>query len=120
MVWEVDQNSSVGYAFQALGIPDELPEDIAIQLYRIIQESIQNIEKHSGAKNAEIQLIGLESQIVLTVEDDGVGFNQEENGSNGIGLYNIRKRVAYFGGDLSISAKPGEGAGIVVTIPLSK
>ncbi len=120
MVREVDQNSSVSYAFQALGIPDELPEDIAIQLYRIIQESIQNIEKHSGAKNAEIQLIGLESQIVLTVEDDGVGFNQEENGSNGIGLYNIRKRVAYFGGDLSISAKPGEGAGIVVTIPLSK
>lgn len=120
MVSEVNQNSPVTYAYQALDIPDDLPEDIAIQLYRIIQESIQNIEKHSSAENAEIQLIGQENQIVLTIEDDGVGFSQKENGLNGIGLYNIRKRVAYFGGDLSISAKPGEGVGIVVTMPLSK
>lgn len=120
MVKDVNQKSTIHYAFQSFDIPEGLPEDSAIQLYRIIQESIQNIEKHSSAENAEIQLIGQENQIVLTIEDDGVGFNQKENGSNGIGLYNIRKRVAYFGGDLSISAKPGEGVGIVVTMPLSK
>lgn len=120
MIREVDQNSSVNYAFQALDIPDDVPEEIAIQLYRIIQESIQNIEKHSSAKNAEIQLIGQDDHIVLTIEDDGVGFHQEENGSNGIGLYNIHKRVGYFAGDLSISSWPGEGTQILITIPLAK
>lgn len=120
MVKDVNQKSTIHYAFQAIDIPDDLPEDIAIQIYRIIQESIQNIEKHSGAKNAEIQIIGQEDQIVLTIDDDGKGFIPEENSTNGIGLYNIKKRVAYFGGELSISSKPGHGVQMVVTMPVAE
>lgn len=118
MVAEMNTKSTTQYAFQALDIPENMPEDIAIQFYRIIQESIQNIEKHSAAENAEIQLIGQDNQIVLTIDDDGTGFIPEQSSSNGIGLYNIKKRVAYFGGELSISSKPGHGVQMVITMPL--
>jgi len=119
MVHDVNQKSTINYAFQSFDIPEDLPEDIAIQFYRIIQESIQNIEKHSDAENAEIQIIGQEDQIVLTIDDDGKGFIPQENSRNGIGLYNIKKRVAYFGGELSISSQPGHGVQMVVTMPLA-
>ncbi len=120
MVNEVNQQSNIEYAFQALDVPVDLPEDVAIQFYRIIQESIQNIEKHSDAKNAEIQIIGQENQVVLTIDDDGNGFIPEESKTNGIGLYNIRKRVAYFGGEFTISSEPGHGVQIVITMPLAQ
>ncbi|MCH8556676.1 MAG: hypothetical protein LAT84_02585 [Balneolia bacterium] len=118
MVREVNESSSVRYSFQAVDIPDDLPDEKAVQLFRIVQESIQNIEKHSRAQTAEIQLICVDGDIVVTIEDDGVGILPEENRSRGIGMYNIEKRVAYVGGKLSVASQPGDGVEIMVTMPL--
>ncbi|MCH8568502.1 MAG: hypothetical protein LAT67_09570 [Balneolales bacterium] len=119
VVRQTNESSSVVYSFQAIDMPDDLPDDKAIQIFRIVQESIQNIEKHSKAKKAEIQLIRLDDEIVVTIEDDGVGILPEKNKSKGIGLYNIEKRVAYIGGRLSVTSQPGNGVEIMVTMPLT-
>lgn len=120
MIDEYNENGSILYAFQTLNIDEDLAEETAAQIYRIVQEGVENIEKHSRANHAEIQLIQYDDQLVLTIEDDGDGFELNGSSTEGIGLDNIKKRVGYFGGDLSISSRPGEGTQILITIPLAK
>ena len=102
-----------------LDIPEKIPEDYSIQIYRIVQEAVQNIEKHSRATEAVIQFIGHTDQLILTIEDDGVGFEQEENRhSDGIGLGNIDKRVERLGGILEMTSQKQKGVQFLISIPL--
>ena len=118
MVHDFKQSSPIDYSFQAIDVPLSLSEEVAIQLYRIVQESLQNIEKHSQATVAEIQLIGHSDQLVLTIEDNGVGMEEESSVRNGIGMGNIKKRVSFLGGSVVVSSTPGTGVQLMVTIPL--
>jgi len=76
------------------GFPDSVPQQLALCVYRVIQESLQNIAKHSGAKAASITLQNLSNGIRLLIEDKGVGFDPEEvRKKTGIGLSSMRERV---------------------------
>ena len=99
-------------------LPDSIPPKQALCLYRIIQESLQNIAKHSGAKAAFITLQGLSNGIRLLIGDKGVGFDPEEvRKKAGIGLSSMRERVQLLNGEMSFVSKPGQGTQIEVFIP---
>ena len=90
-----------------------------LQLYRIVQELISNILKHSEAKEATIQLIRNEDSVNLIVEDDGKGFNPNEGiKGGGIGLSNLKARVNKLNGNFHIDSGKGAGTSISIDIPI--
>jgi signal transduction histidine kinase len=100
------------------GVPASLDEALTIALYRIVQEALQNIVTHSGARCATIELAGQSDVVVLRIVDDGCGFDVDATGSSGIGLANMRERLEPFNGLLSISSAPLLGTRIEVCVPM--
>lgn len=90
-----------------------------MSLYRISQELINNIIKHSEAKSVSIQLLKTKSHLVLVVEDNGKGFkfNSVEN-RNGIGLMNISSRAKAMNGEVNYQPSPQQGTVATIRIPL--
>jgi PAS domain S-box-containing protein len=100
---------------------DQDPDDlISTYIFRISQESINNIQLHSGATEVSVILQADDLGILLEIEDNGCGFNLKEiAGSGGNGLYNIRERVNILRGQLNVKSRPGKGTKIQVRVPLN-
>ncbi|MFT4830892.1 MAG: two-component system NarL family sensor kinase [Psychroserpens sp.] len=95
---------------------DRLNSEVKINIYRILQESLQNCVKHALAKNIEVSLGANEMDILVKVSDDGVGY-QVKKEKKGIGLKNIRSRVKKMNGSVDIKSKIGKGTTLLVNIP---
>jgi len=109
--------------FQAAGFKKRLPLQMETVLYRILQECLTNISKHARARKVKIFLTFSYPRIILTVKDDGVGYNPRAQafpaeGGRGIGLLSMRERIASLKGVVTISSAPGKGTTIRVEIPL--
>lgn len=89
---------------------------VKLQVYRILQESLQNIEKYAKAKNVSVSLLKKENALEVSVTDDGVGFNQNQKKS-GIGLKNMNERALEIGALLTIFSEKEQGTKIVLIIP---
>jgi signal transduction histidine kinase len=100
--------------------PKEAPL-MAINLYRIAQEAVNNAIRHGQASHITIELSLIAGQHRLTIRDNGIGFepatNKWQTGSTGLGLRNIRYRATLLGGDLSIHSKPKEGTTLTILCP---
>lgn len=98
-----------------------LPLEIEVNLYRIVQEALNNIAKHAKASNVGILLEKPEDKIVLIIEDDGVGFDIEENinKNQGLGLIGMGERAALVNGEIEIESAIGNGTTIYVRVPAS-
>lgn len=96
---------------------DELEGDLKINAYRIVQESLQNCVKHSKCENALVNFEVEDSELKLSISDDGVGFDINR-GKRGIGLRNIISRVKKVNGKLDINSEKGKGTTITVTFPV--
>ncbi|TND10596.1 MAG: signal transduction histidine kinase [Bacteroidetes bacterium] len=94
-----------------------IPENTAIHVYRIAQEMISNIIRHSGASHTQVQVLVREGRLILRMEDNGKGFNFAAAGG-GIGLTNISNRVAILGGELRCESGQGKGTAFIVRLPL--
>lgn len=94
-----------------------LPENQKLSLFRIVQEQLNNIIKHSGAQNVCIKLFCKIDELILEIKDDGKGFNTDSM-RRGIGILNIKNRAELFNGEAEISSKPGEGCALKVSFPL--
>jgi signal transduction histidine kinase len=106
-------------AFNAENIPAALPNDIALSIYRIVQESLTNIAKHACARRAAVCLSASETSLQLSIQDDGLGFDAAEvRKVPGLGLSSIRERVRLVNGRHRINSEPEKGTTIEVTIPL--
>lgn len=99
-------------------LPERLPNQVELSLYRISQEVISNCLKHANATSLSISLHTRSDEIVLIIEDDGIGFDPEQN-SDGLGLRNIASRVHKLQGTLNIDSVIGRGTITEVTIPLT-
>jgi signal transduction histidine kinase len=101
--------------------PIPLPGDVEEQVYRLVQEALANIAKHSGARHAVVQLRRRRSghELVLDVTDDGVGFDVLAPHPGHLGLRMMAQRMEQLGGSLLVDARPGLGSRISATIPLS-
>jgi signal transduction histidine kinase len=92
---------------------------VALYLYRIAQEALHNIAKHSRARDASVHLTHERDQVHLHIEDSGVGFDPMVVDGGGLGLLSMRERVGILNGKLAINASPGQGTRIGVSIPVS-
>jgi len=116
---ELTQSHSLPIAFTHHGVPDAFPEDAALCLYRIVQEALGNVIKHSGARDARVELTGSEGGVSLRIADDGVGFDPElVDGSGGLGLVSMRERLRLVRGQFTIDSRPSGGTRIAVIVPL--
>ena len=98
---------------------DKVDNDLKINLYRIIQESLQNINKYAKAKTVLVNLLKDADHLHVTIMDDGVGFDTNKK-SKGIGLQNITSRVESCKGTFELKSKPGKGTTITIDLPFKK
>ncbi|MBI1342301.1 MAG: tetratricopeptide repeat protein [Terrimonas sp.] len=101
------------------GIDQSIDSVIETVLYRVIQESVNNVIKHAGANHLDISIIRDHEGISATIEDNGKGFDLSQGGiSEGLGLKNIRTRIEYLKGTVDIDAAPGKGTLVAIHVPL--
>jgi signal transduction histidine kinase len=113
----LNDNGNIRFEFFFDEKLNSIEKSIQISLYRITSELIRNIQTHSGATVATIQLIAHANQIVLNAEDNGVGFNSN-NQHSGIGLKNTQSRVDFLHGKLNIDSNK-LGTTIIIEIPIN-
>ncbi len=100
----------------AVGDENTIPDKLKLTIYRIVQEQLSNIVKHAGAGKIILKLIRHSEKIVVTIKDDGQGFDTILK-TNGIGLINIKTRASLFSGEVSINSSPGNGCELIVSFP---
>lgn len=101
---------------------EPLPADAALALFRVAQEGLTNIQRHSQASEAWIHLSREAGQLILCLSDNGQGFREEDTARDpkrGIGLRNMRERLEYLGGSLTVESSPGETR-LTATLPLNR
>jgi len=103
----------------------DVPDELKTVIYRVFQESLNNVAKHSRARRVRLSLLREKEALALTVEDDGVGFDPNAvpdpaEGNEGIGLHSIRERCRFSGGQFELNARKGKGTSIRVTWPLKR
>jgi signal transduction histidine kinase len=115
---ESSEQQKVEIEFSHAGIPRSLPKEISLCLFRVLQEGLQNAVKHSGERHFRVELHGTSMGIQLTVNDLGVGFDEQDAmGRRGLGLISMRERMQLVGGAFSIESKPGGGTTIRARVP---
>jgi signal transduction histidine kinase len=101
---------------------DRLPPAIEIGLYRVVQESLANVTRHSRARSVKIALRRKRKSILCSVEDDGVGFDPAEvlarSGNKGLGLIGIQERLNVLRGSFHVESQVGRGSKLLITVPL--
>ena len=110
------RSTSLQINFDERNMETRLQEKQEVFLFRITQELLSNAIKHSEATKIEVSLYGLDEMIQLIVEDNGKGFNTEEQ-FNGLGLFSVQSRVDYLQGELDVESSPGLGTTISISIP---
>ncbi len=95
---------------------DALDEEKKLMLFRITQEQLNNCIKHSHANNISINLEQRNNSVILSIKDDGVGFNPSEK-AEGIGLKNIRSRIEFQNGTMHLETSPGNGCLMIIYLP---
>jgi signal transduction histidine kinase len=116
---EIARQSGIQIRFRDYDVPESLPDETALCLYRVAQESLWNVVKHSGAREADVQLIGDEEGLRLRVTDSGSGFEAGAARAKGLGLLSMRERLQLVGGSIEIESSPSKGTTIGATIPLA-
>jgi signal transduction histidine kinase len=115
------QREEIHVEYAVDNVPGSIPRNVAICIYRIVQEGLRNIAKHAKTDKAYISLIDSDGNLLLTVRDDGIGFDTAQmHGQKGIGLTSIQERVRLIQGEFSVQSKPGEGTVIKVVAPYTK
>ena len=116
---EFSEREGIAAEFDSGVLPGSLPREIVSCLYRVAQASLQNIAKHSNAKHVSVALSLQKGSVLLSLEDDGVGFDAEVvRGRGGLGLIGMEERARMVNGNLSIAARPGHGTRIALEVPL--
>src|SRR5580692_6710705 len=118
---EMSSNAKIQVEFTECGVSFEIPKAVALCLFRIAQEALNNVAKHSQAKRAQAELLGENNEIRLRIVDAGVGFDPASRNANaGIGLVSMRERLRLVGGRLSVQSAPMNGTEILAEVPLSR
>jgi len=115
---ELSTKGNIKIEFQQSGFPANLPNDVTLCAFRIVQEALGNCLKHSGASTARVKLRSTEKDIFLSVSDDGCGFNAKSNAmTSGLGFTSMRERLRIVGGEIRIDSRIMRGTRIEVAIP---
>jgi PAS domain S-box-containing protein len=116
---EFSKQHQVDIEFSESNVPDDLPKDVSLSLFRVAQEALQNAVKYSGVSQFAIDLSGMEDAIRLVVSDAGAGFDVGEGRKNrGLGLLSMQERIHLVHGSFSVESKPSQGTRIMACVPL--
>jgi signal transduction histidine kinase len=119
---EWSRQSGIRIDVHAPQVGERLPAATESAVYRVVQEALTNIARHSGATHASLVVERRDGQVVVVVEDDGHGFDPDSAAraadAPGLGLLGVRERAALLGGTLAIESTPGSGTSLYVRIPL--
>jgi PAS domain S-box-containing protein len=117
---EFGEQQKVAIDFTTHDLPNALPPDISLCLFRVLQEALHNSAKHSGVRDFEVRLWATSSEIHLTIGDSGAGFDSEAaKESRGLGLISMEERLKLLKGTFSIESQPKRGTTIHARVPLS-
>jgi len=117
---EVSRQKGLRVEFVHEGVPRTLPSEVRLCLYRVVQEALQNVCKHSRANQVRIELTGSPEALQLRIADQGVGFDPDSDTTQaGLGLISMRERVRLVNGRISVYSAPGQGTHVEVRVPLA-
>ena len=112
---EVSRRSEIEVAVESENVPEDLPDEYRICIYRLVQEALNNAVRHSGSRNAKVTVKQSANGIAVRVSDDGCGF--EPSRTRGLGILGMEERVKRLAGTFTLRSKPGQGATITVGLP---
>jgi signal transduction histidine kinase len=116
-IQKINSGGLIKIELEISGLDQKLDSTVESMLFRIIQEIMSNIIRHSGANQVTIQLHRQESELVLMVEDNGIGFDTSAAFS-GAGMQNMKSRVEYINGIFEVDSSPGRGTTISVEVKI--
>lgn len=118
-VRSVSEAAGIEASIQAENVAGCLSRESELALYRIVQESLSNVVRHSGASRVSVQLRRVDRTVDVVIEDDGCGFDTRQvmNGDRGLGLFGMQERAAFIGGRLKIDSTRGTGTRVHVIVP---
>ena len=118
LIGELSKRHEIAITLQHAALPPSLPSDVALCLFRIAEESLNNIVKHSQARSATVQVTGAPDGIRLTVEDTGTGFDVAGLGRRaGLGLVSMQERLRVVRGTIRVDSAPSRGTRIDAWVP---
>ncbi len=113
---EVSRRSGIKVKVSAENVTDSLPDEMRTCIYRVVQEALQNVLRHSGAKCATVTVRQNEHSLFLSVEDDGHGFDPSL--TRGLGMLGMEERVRQLGGQFEVQSTTGKGTVLRATLPV--
>jgi len=123
MVRRIEKNTNIRGEFQTNIKERELESDLELTIYRMMQELLTNIAKHSKAVSFLLQVMSDGESVTILLSDDGIGMKQENQPSpsieGGWGLFNLQEDIKYLGGRMELISAPGEGTEFVIEIPIT-
>jgi signal transduction histidine kinase len=116
---EASTHHGVKIEYAHENVPADLDKDVAINMFRVLQEALSNAVKHSGAQQCWVTLRGVHDEVKLSVIDDGRGFDAEAAlRGNGLGLVSMQERLRLVNGEVVIESEPGAGTTVRASAPL--
>jgi len=115
---ELSERQHLEIRLHVENLPETLPHDISLCLFRVLQEATHNALKYSGVGQCEVSLTGTSAEIQLVVHDSGVGFDPITMKDHGLGLTSMRERLRLVNGQLSIESRPQHGTTVRATVPV--
>ena len=115
---DIERHHQVTVTFKPGDGLDSLDPDVALCLFRVVQEALTNVRRHARARTTCVSVMTTAESVELNVVDDGVGFAASERTRSGLGLRSIHERVRFMQGNVSVDSRPGEGTKVLVRIPI--
>jgi signal transduction histidine kinase len=120
LVLTVNSADKLNISVNSFGMQERLPNQIEINCFRIIQESITNTLKHSNADSMKILLNRKKNTLILTIKDNGIGFDWgSKKTDEGLGLKSIKRRIDTLNGNLVVNSGEGSGVNYSIKIPIN-
>jgi signal transduction histidine kinase len=112
-----ERRTGIAVRYTKIGESSEMSRETSIHLYRVLQEALNNVARHSGSEQAEVRLIQAPGLVTLEIEDYGAGFG--DGGHAGLGLISMRERAELVGGTIEFVEGTGGGALVRMSVPVS-
>src|ERR1019366_1658193 len=114
------RTKDISVKFSSTALPASVSREAASCLSRVAQQSLENVIKHADAKHVSVTINSRKGTVLLTVHDDGEGFDpQSIKGRGGLGLIGMEERARLIKGKLTIASRPGRGTRIALAVPLA-
>jgi len=113
---EISRSTGVHIEVRASGLPEDLPDDHKTCVFRVVQESLNNVCRHANASSVEIGVRASDACLSVTIQDDGRGFRPGQ--TKGLGLIGMQERAQSLGGSLRINSEPGKGTRVEARLPV--